>query len=186
MLSVLGTGLARSYTVLNPSGIESDCDMLTTVFLVHIELKMLAFLQGFAQNPAPVVAQKAQPSGGLVKIWPGENRPAFLFVDGLMSAAIARVARSLAALAARKVFGPLSRVLGTELVQVLPRIKPGTVAVIEHQPHGVVADRLHRLYADVLLADDQRPPPPGTRGPRRGRVNPEVFERQLKALAVGK
>src|SRR5579863_451269 len=44
-----------------------------------IQSKMLVIRHHLAQNPAPVVAQKAQPSGGLVKIWPGEiARPFFL------------------------------------------------------------------------------------------------------------
>jgi hypothetical protein len=41
---------------------------------------MLVIRQYCAQNPAAVVAQKAQPSGGLVKIWPGEITRPFFFV----------------------------------------------------------------------------------------------------------
>jgi hypothetical protein len=41
---------------------------------------MLVIRQYCAQNPVPVVAQKAQPSGGLVKIWPGEITRPFFFV----------------------------------------------------------------------------------------------------------
>jgi hypothetical protein len=52
----------------------------TTVFII-IQSKMLAIRHRFAQNPAPVVAQKAQPSGGLVKIWPGENARPFFFAN---------------------------------------------------------------------------------------------------------
>src|SRR5579872_5485288 len=44
---------------------------------------MLAFRYLFAQNPAAVVAQKAQPSGGLVKIWPGDNARPFFFPSHL-------------------------------------------------------------------------------------------------------
>jgi hypothetical protein len=40
---------------------------------------MLAIRHRFAQNRGAVVAQKAQPSGGLVKIWPGENARPFFF-----------------------------------------------------------------------------------------------------------
>jgi hypothetical protein len=46
-----------------------------------IQSKMLAIRRRFAQNPDPVVAQKAQPSGGLVKIWPGENARPFFFAN---------------------------------------------------------------------------------------------------------
>jgi hypothetical protein len=42
---------------------------------------MLAICKRFAQNPDPVVAQKAQPSGGLVKIWPGEFARPFFFAS---------------------------------------------------------------------------------------------------------
>jgi hypothetical protein len=54
---------------------------------------MLVIRKRFAQNPAPVVAQKAQPSGGLVKIWPGEIARPFFFVNHENPIAAARHAR---------------------------------------------------------------------------------------------
>src|SRR5271165_3767448 len=39
-----------------------------------------------------------------------------------------------------------------ELAQVVPRIKPGVVAVVEHDPDRIIADRLDADEGDILLA----------------------------------
>src|SRR5215469_4500956 len=86
---------------------------------------------------------------------------------------------------AREVARPLLGALTPELVQVLPGVKAGVVAVIENQFYRVLPHRLDGSDADVLLAEDQHllagPVPFDFGG---GRVHAQVFEGQLEMAAV--
>src|ERR1700722_3253132 len=101
---------------------------------------MLAFLIQFVENPAPVAGPKGkQSSGGLVKIWPGEvARPFFLCPSN--SAGAARTNYKMCALRipstsglrhARQVLRPQLLTLRSQLVQILPGVQAGIVAIIE-------------------------------------------------------
>jgi hypothetical protein len=58
-----------------------SCCGAANIFFISIRAKMLAIRHRFTQNPLAVVAQKAQSSGGLVKIWPGEIARPFFFAS---------------------------------------------------------------------------------------------------------
>ena len=91
-----------------------------------------------------LMAQKAQPSGGLVKIWPGEIARPFFFVQADIRCSARSALNGLrpgALQRARRYSAHLLLALRAELVQVLPGVKPGIVPVVEHQLHRVLADR---------------------------------------------
>src|SRR5579871_3269165 len=87
--------------------------------------------------------------------------------------------------AALQVAGPVRRLLAPELVQVLPGVQAGVVAVVEDQLDRVLADRVHRADVHVLLAQHERLLPRTVAlHLGRGGVHPQVLERQLEAAAV--
>src|ERR1700722_176494 len=51
-----------------------------------------------------------------------------------------------------EISGPPPVLLHTEFMQIIPGEYPGVMTVVEHQPHGVMADRLDRADTDVPLA----------------------------------
>ena len=72
-----------------------------------------------------------------------------------------------------------------------PSVNAGVVAIVEHQPHGVMADRLDRADADLPLAAENgflgrgRGPGPRRRGFRRADIRPaaqtlSVVERDVQ------
>src|SRR5690606_31960139 len=72
-----------------------------------------------------------------------------------------RLAGAAAALALCRepleVAAPLRLPVAAELVEYRPRVQAGIVAVVEHEPHRIVADRLDPLDPNRLLARDQQP-----------------------------
>ena len=87
--------------------------------------------------------ERVQPSGGLVKIWPGEIRPAFLFVhakiarvskcatDSLYTDLVHSSSHVTGLRHSREVFRPELIALRAELVQILPCVQASIMAVIE-------------------------------------------------------
>src|SRR5690606_2153631 len=75
--------------------------------------------------------------------------------NGILSGLLARLARDARALQAFEVAWPVILEVLPEFAQHLPGVDAGIMAVIEHQPHGVIADRLDARYVNVLLADHQ-------------------------------
>jgi hypothetical protein len=75
---------------------------------------------------------------------------------------------------------------GAELAQVLPRVEPGVVAVVEHEAHRVLADGLDPHHRDVLLGDLQHVLAGAVALHLGGRgVGPQVLEAEGVAGAVG-
>ena len=73
-----------------------------------------------------------------------------------------------------------------QLVQHVPGIQAGIVAIVEAQAHGVAADRLHRADVDLALATDQQRLAAAMSAHFGGRgVDAQVFARQVVAAAVG-
>src|SRR5688572_6117476 len=50
---------------------------------------------------------------------------------------------------------PIGLPVLAEPEQVVPTVDPGRMHVVEDQPHGVIADRMHFENGDVLLARDR-------------------------------
>ena len=69
----------------------------------------------------------------------------------------AAIAQSPAQAASReggKITGPFPILLNAQFMQVIPGEYSGIVTIIEHQPHGVMPDRLDRANPNVLLATE--------------------------------
>src|SRR6185437_14813811 len=84
-----------------------------------------------------------------------------------------------------QVMGPLGFAVAAQLVEVLPGVEAGVVAVVEDQLHGVLADRLDGADADGLFTEHQ-----GFLAGAvalhlgRGGIDTQVLERQLEPAAV--
>src|SRR5690606_9615813 len=84
-----------------------------------------------------------------------------------------------------KVFGPPLLLLPAKDLQVGPGIESRVVTIVEHDPHGVVADRPQLPDLDVPLACDRHPLIRAVALHLGGRTHDaEHFGRQLVALAV--
>src|SRR3989344_3815 len=72
-----------------------------------------------------------------------------------------------------------------QLMQPLPGIDPGTVAIVEKQADGVIADRLDMADVHVLLADlEYLLPRPMAADLGRRRIHPQVFAGKPEMAAV--
>jgi hypothetical protein len=89
--------------------------------------------------------------------------------------------------AALLVARPVQSLIPSELVQIPPGEQAGVMAVIEHNLHGILTDRLHSSYADIFFTQHKhfltRAMPFDF---RRGRVHAQVLERQLEPAPVRK
>src|SRR5437588_138497 len=95
-------------------------------------------------------------------------------------------ARVASARPALEVARPLRLAFVAELVQVLPRVEPGVVSVVEDELHGVLPHRLDGPDPDVLFAEHQHLLPGAVPFHLRRRgVHPQVLERQLEAATAG-
>src|SRR6185312_11577342 len=63
-----------------------------------------------------------------------------------------RLARHVLGRQLVEIFLPVARVVAAEIAQIVPTEYAGRVHVVEHQPHGVIADRQHLENGDVALA----------------------------------
>ena len=82
---------------------------------------------------------------------------------------------------------PVNGLISSELVQIPPGEQTGVMAVIEHNFHGILSDRLHSTDTDIFLAQHQHFLPRAMSFDfRRGRVHTQVLERQLEPATVRK
>src|SRR6185312_8805380 len=139
-------------------------------------------------RPSGTPRRRVRPSGpppprGSRSAWsfapPGPRAARDRGRDGSWLAALSRLRE------AREVRPPVRLALRAELVQVFPRVDAGVVPVAEDELQRIDPDRLDRLDAHLLLAGLQHLlARPVSAHLRRGRVDAQVFARQLEAAAV--
>src|SRR6202521_436994 len=83
-----------------------------------------------------------------------------------------------------EIFLPIARLIAAQLVEIVPAVDPGRMHVVEGEPHGIIADRLHLENFHISLARN------GFSLVRRmaldlgaRALHAQVFGRQYKVLA---
>jgi hypothetical protein len=116
---------------------------------------------------------------------PGSARKLAVRDDTAGLAAHRRLARQILLRQLVEIILPIAGIFAPQLVQIVPAIDAGGVQVVEHQPHGIIADRLHLQDRHVLLAGN------GLALVRRMALDlgarafhPQIFSRKIEALAV--
>src|SRR5262249_50746384 len=51
-----------------------------------------------------------------------------------------------------EIFLPIALLIAAELVEIVPAVDPGRMHVVEGEPHGIIADRLHLENLHISLA----------------------------------